>query len=165
MPQPAPEGQTKTKWSKEFETLRREKLFRDPPRDHTPYPALKAAVAPHIESFNAIFGKDGLIAQAVRDIGPKTFLDGDSRSPPTGKNRLTVRIKDVQVSSPQLPTSNKVSKVREILPAECRERHVTYRGKIRVRLELSINGDPPREIYRDFGHLPLVVLVSHGFTC
>ncbi|RAL59724.1 hypothetical protein DID88_000356 [Monilinia fructigena] len=62
-----------------FDTIRRENLFRNPPTDHTAYPALTAAVAPHIESFNALFEKDGLIAQGLLDIGSKTYLDGDDR--------------------------------------------------------------------------------------
>ncbi|RDL36946.1 DNA-directed RNA polymerase subunit beta [Venustampulla echinocandica] len=150
--------ETNTKWSHEFDTLRRENLFRNPPRDHTPYPALKAAIAPHIESFNAVFEDNGLITQALRDIGPKTFLDGDARSPPAGKNQLTVRIREVRVLTSELPDSNKFSKVRKVLPAECRERHSTYRGKIRVRFEASVNGGPPREITRDMGQLPMMVM-------
>ncbi|TGO50342.1 hypothetical protein BOTNAR_0396g00060 [Botryotinia narcissicola] len=150
---------TNTKWTHEFDTVRREKLFRDPPKDHTAYPALTAAVAPHIESFNALFEKDGLIAQGLLDIGSKTYLDGDDRLGPGGKNKLTVRIKEVFVEKSMLPTSNKFStKNREILPAECRERHVTYRGKISTRMEYSINNGDPKEFIRDLGQLPLMLI-------
>lgn len=154
---PAP---TNTKWTHEFDTIRREKLFRDPPKDHSAYPALTAAVAPHIESFNALFEKDGLIAQGLLDIGSKTFLDGDDRLGPAGKNRLTVRVKEVFVEKSMLPASNKFSsKNREILPAECRERHVTYRGKMSARMEYSINNGDPKEFIRDLGQLPLMLMV------
>ncbi|TGO12594.1 hypothetical protein BTUL_0085g00030 [Botrytis tulipae] len=150
---------TNTKWTHEFDTVRREKLFRDPPKDHTAYPALTAAVAPHIESFNALFEKDGLIAQGLLDIGSKTYLDGDDRLGPGGKNKLTVRIKEVFVEKSMLPASNKFStKNREILPAECRERHVTYRGKMSARMEYSINNGDPKEFIRDLGQLPLMLM-------
>ncbi|KAF7907777.1 uncharacterized protein EAF01_005363 [Botrytis porri] len=150
---------TNTKWTHEFDTVRREKLFRDPPKDHTAYPALTAAVAPHIESFNALFEKDGLIAQGLLDIGSKTYLDGDDRLGPRGKNKLTVRIKEVFVEKSMLPASNKFStKNREILPAECRERHVTYRGKMSARMEYSINNGDPKEFIRDLGQLPLMLM-------
>lgn len=150
---------TNTKWTHEFDTIRREKLFRDPPKDHSAYPALTAAVAPHIESFNALFEKDGLIAQGLLDIGSKTYLDGDDRLGPSGKNRLTVRIKEVFVEKSMLPPSNKFStKNREILPAECRERHVTYRGKMSARMEYSINNGDPKEFIRDLGQLPLMLM-------
>lgn len=154
-------GGTDTTWSHGFDTLRRENLFRNPPTDHTAYPALKAAIAPHIESFNALLEKDGLIAQGLLDIGTKTYLDGDERMGPTGKNKLAVKIKEVFVEKSVLPASNKFStKNREILPSECRERHVTYRGKMTARLEYRVNNGDPKECLRDLGQLPLMLMVG-----
>jgi DNA-directed RNA polymerase I subunit RPA2 len=151
---------TDTNWSHEFETLRRENLFRNPPKDHTAYPALVAAVLPHIDSFNALLEKDGLIAQALRDIGTKTYLDGDERAPPAVKNKLSISIKEVFLEKSQLPASNKFStKNREILPAECRERHVSYRGKMSARLEYRINNGDPKEFIRELGQLPIMLKV------
>jgi DNA-directed RNA polymerase beta subunit len=151
---------TDTNWSHEFETLRRENLFRNPPKDHTAYPALVAAVQPHIDSFNALLEKDGLIAQALRDIGTKTYLDGDERAPSAGKNKLSISIKEIFVEKSQLPALNKFStKNREILPAECRERHVSYRGKMSARLEYKINNGDPKEFMRELGQLPIMLKV------
>jgi len=153
-------GGTNTKWSHEFDTLRREELFRNPPQDHSAYPALQAAIEPHINSFNAVFEKDGLLAQSLKDIGSKTYLDGDERLGPAGKNKLTVRIKEVFVEKAMLPASNKYStRNREIMPAECRERHVTYRGKMSARLEYRINGGDPVEFIRELGQIPLMLRV------
>jgi DNA-directed RNA polymerase I subunit RPA2 len=152
---------TSTTWTHEFDTIRRETLFRNPPKDHTAYPALKAAIAPHVESFNALFGKDGLVAQGLLDIGTKTYLDGDERAGPLGTNKLTVKIKEVFVEKSVLPPSNKFStRNREILPAECRERHVTYRGKMSARFEFRINNGDPKEFVRDLGQIPLMLMVS-----
>ncbi|RDW85230.1 DNA-directed RNA polymerase subunit beta [Coleophoma cylindrospora] len=149
---------TSTTWSHEFDTVRREKLFRNPPTDHSPYPLLQAAVAPHIESFNAVFEKDGLLAQGIKDIGTQTFLDGDDRLGPAGKNKLEIKIKDFYLEKSMLPASNKFStKNREIFPAECRERHVTYRGKFSVRCEYRVNGGDPKEFVRELGQLPLML--------
>lgn len=153
-------GATNTKWSVDFDTLRREDLFRNPPTDHSAYPALQAAIEPHINAFNALFEQDGLIAQGLKDIGPKTYLDGDERTGTAGKNRLTVRIKELFVEKAMLPTSNKFSTInREIMPAECRERHVTYRGRLSARLEYRINGGDPVEFIRDLGQIPLMLKV------
>lgn len=153
-------GGTNTKWSSDFDTLRREELFRNPPKDHSAYPALQAAIEPHINSFNAVFEKDGLLAQSLKDIGAKTYLDGDERLGPAGKNKLTVRIKEVFVEKAMLPASNKFStRNREIMPAECRERHVTYRGKMSARLEYRINGGDPVEFIRELGQIPLMLRV------
>jgi len=154
---------TNTKWTADFDTLRRENLFRNPPTDHSAYPALQAAIEPHINSFNALFEKDGLVAQGLRDIGAKTYLDGDERTGPAGKNKLTVRVKEIFVEKAQLPASNKYStRNREILPAECRERHVTYRGKMSARLEYRINGGDPVEFIRELGQIPLMLKVCRG---
>lgn len=154
---------TNTIWSHEFETLRREDLFRNPPADHTAYPALAAAVRPHIDSFNALLEEHGLIAHALRDIGTKTYLDGDERGPSADKNKLSIRIKEIFVEKSQLPSSNKFStRNREILPAECRERHVTYRGKMSARLEYQINNGDPKEFIREIGQLPIMLKVRSG---
>ncbi|CZR68875.1 DNA-directed RNA polymerase I polypeptide 2 [Phialocephala subalpina] len=156
---PAASSPTSTTWTHEFDTIRRENLFRNPPKDHSAYPALKAAIAPHVESFNALFGKDGLIAQGLLDIGTKTYLDGDDRAGPAGKNQMTIKIKDVFVEKSMLPPTNKFStRNREILPAECRERHVTYRGKMSARFEYRINNGDPVEFIRDLGQLPLMLM-------
>jgi DNA-directed RNA polymerase I subunit RPA2 len=160
---PSATGPTNTTWDHEYHTLRREHLFRNPPKDRSAYPALKAAIAPHIESFNALFGADGLIAQGLLDIGTKTYLDGDDREGPAGKNSLKIRVKEVFVEKSMLPASNKFStKNREILPAECRERHVTYRGKMSARFEYQINNGDTKEFVRDLGQLPLMLMVCVG---
>lgn len=154
--------ETDTKWSHEFNTLRRENLFRNPPKDRSAYPLLADAVRPHIDSFNAIFEKGGLISEAIKDIGTKTFLDGDERSGPAGKNRLSVRILDIFVEKSMIPANNKHStRNREILPAECRERHCTYRGRMSAKLEYRVNDGEPHEFVRDLGQIPLMMMVCH----
>jgi DNA-directed RNA polymerase I subunit RPA2 len=158
---------TNTKWSHEFETLRREKLFRDPPADHTAYPALQEAVQPHLGSFNGIFrddGQPGLLAHALRDIGWKTYMDGNDQMDVRDRNRLTIRFKDVTLQKPQLPSTNKAAHKRHILPAECRERHSSYRGRLTATLEYSINGGDPVEFVREMGQVPVMikVILSHA---
>lgn len=158
----APEP-TKTSWDHEYNTLRREKLFRNPPTDRTAYPALQLAVDPHIESFNALFRNDGtpsLLDHALAEIGTKTFLDGDDRAASGDKNKLTVRYKSITLQKSQVPPSNKFAKRREIFPAECRERHVSYRGKLTAVLEYRVNDGEPQEFVRELGQMPIMVKVS-----
>ncbi|KAK0748116.1 hypothetical protein B0T21DRAFT_302404 [Apiosordaria backusii] len=155
----APE-QTNTTWEHGYHTLRREKLFRNPPTDHTAYPALQEAVNPHIEAFNALFRNDdkpSLLDHAIAEIGTKTFLDGDERAAPAGKNKLTVRYKSVTLQRAQVPPSNKFAKRREIFPAECRERHASYRGKLTAVLEYRINDGDAHEFVRELGQMPIMV--------
>ena len=154
-----------TKWSVEYETRKRHKIFREPPADRTAYPSLAEAIKPHVHSFNTVFADQGQIHHALKDIGTKTFLDGDPSlsttgvdSAPQSRNRLQLRIKELFLASSTLPLSNKLqADRREILPVECRERHVTYRGRFRGRLEYRVNDGPWKETVREFGHLPIML--------
>ncbi|KAF4583246.1 DNA-directed RNA polymerase I subunit RPA2 [Ophiocordyceps camponoti-floridani] len=151
---------TETEWEHGFHTLRRENLFRNPPTDHTAYPALQAAVDPHIRSFNRLFPSDGslgLLALGLADIGSKTYFDGDRNVEPGARNKLTIRYKTVTLQKPLLPAVNNLARNREILPSECRERNVTYRGKLTATFEYSINDDDPVEFSRELGQLPIMV--------
>ncbi|KAM7222141.1 hypothetical protein V8F06_002413 [Rhypophila decipiens] len=156
------EGPTNQTWDYQYHTLRREKLFRNPPTDRTAYPALQEAVNPHIESFNAIFGdkdggKPGLLDHAVAEIGTKIFLDGDDKTGPAGKNKLKIRFKKIHLGKAIVPVTNKWAKDRNILPSECRERHVTYRGKLTATMEYQLNDGDPVEFHRELGVMPIMV--------
>lgn len=161
-----PAAAASSSWDAGFNTVKREKLFRNPPKDKTVYPALAKAFEPHVDAFNAVFEGGGFLEKAIEDIGTKTFLDSDPYSSKglTPKNRLHVRIRECFFDKSVLPTSNKFStKNREIYPAECRERHSTYRGRFRVRLEVKINDGEWKELIRDMGHFPIMLRVSRRF--
>lgn len=150
---------TNTQWSVEYETIRRQKLFQSTPKDHSAWPALKEAVRPHIESFNAIFDQD-LIQAGLKDTGTYTVVDGDPRNldRTLERNKLDLRITEVDVEKSILPASNKVSSLnREIFPAECRERHITYRGKLRAKLQYRVNNGEWKESIRDLGQMPIML--------
>ena len=151
---------TSTEWTSGFETVRQRHLFRKPPKDHTAFPLLEQAFRPHVDSFNSIFEEDGLLDQALRDIGTFTIQDGDPATGPT--NKLNLRLTDWSLDKPVLPPSNKFSTTnRNFYPAECRERHATYRGRFRVHLALQINdGEWTDEVgFRDAGFLPIMLRV------
>jgi DNA-directed RNA polymerase I subunit RPA2 len=154
---------TNTKWSTEFDTVRRQKLFKSPPADRTAYPLLAATIEPHIQSFNSIFEPNGLLEEALKDIGTKVFLDGnpfatDEDAPK--RNTLSIRVRDVILQKAQLPPTNKFNiRHREILPSECRERHATYRGKLTARLEFRVNNGDWKDISRDIGQMPIMLRV------
>lgn len=161
---------TNTNWTAQLDTVRREKLFKNPPRDHTAFPTLAESITPHIESFNALLEKGKLLEAALKDIGTKYFLDGEKEtaqqakrrledSTPLGnRNRLSVRIQEIFIERSVLPVSNKFSTInREIYPAECRERHASYRGKLRGRLAYKVNDGDWQESIREFGQLPIML--------
>jgi DNA-directed RNA polymerase I subunit RPA2 len=151
------QSKTSTKWSVDFETTRRKRLFRSPPKDRSAYPLLQAAVRPHVDSFNALFD-EGLVEEALRDIGTITTVDGNQNDKNSPRNKLHLRIADVTLETPRLPDSNKFStRNREIYPSECRERHSTYRGVLRAKLQWKINGNEWQESTRALGQLPIMV--------
>lgn len=164
---PAP---TNTQWSVDYDTLRRESLFKNPPKDHTAYPSLAESIRPHVDSFNALFEDSKILEAGLKDIGTKTFLDGEPETPeqrkarqaegirPPKRNRLNVRVKELFLDKPTLPPTNKYStKNRNIYPSECRERHATYRGKLRARLEYQINNGDWMESVRELGQVPIML--------
>ena len=170
MPLPPKSIPTATHWTAELDTARRETLFRHPPTDHTPYPALAEAVHPHINSFNALFDNSKLLEAGLKDIGVKSFLDGEQETlqrrvqrledgRPRGKrNRFSIRVREIFLEKPVLPPTNKFStRNREIYPAECRERHSTYRGKLRARVEYRLNGGEWQDTIRDMGQIPVMI--------
>lgn len=167
---PAP---TDTNWSVSYDTLRREHLFRHPPKDHTAFPALAEAIRPHVDSFNALFEGPRVLEAGLKDIGIKTFLDGDAETPEQKKarqtegrkaprrNRLNVRVREVFLEKPALPPTNKfTTRNRNIYPSETRERHATYRGKLRAKLEWQVNNGDWMESVRELGQVPIMLRVS-----
>ena len=164
---------TCTQWTAKFDTLRREKLFKNPPKDRTPYPALAEIIQPHIDSFNTLFDDDSKVLEAaLKDIGMKTFLDGEQESPqqrvqrledglPRQKrNSVSVKIEKISLEKAVLPPSNKFSTNRTIYPSECRERHATYKGRLRVKLLYKLNAGEWQETWREMGQVPIMLKTS-----
>ncbi|KAJ0419416.1 hypothetical protein BJY00DRAFT_163801 [Aspergillus carlsbadensis] len=161
---------TDTNWSVNYDVLRREKLFRNPPEDHTAYPSLAAAIKPHVDSFNALFEEGGIIEAGLKDIGTRTFLDDAAETPQQKqeriaegrkaprKNKLHVRIKEVFLEKSAIPLTNKfTARNRNVYPSECRERHATYRGKLRARVEYRVNNGDWAETVRELGQVPIML--------
>ena len=154
-------AKTNTQWSVEFDTARRQKLFSNPPKDRTAYPMLAATIEPHIQSFNRIFAPGGILDEGIKEIGVKSFLDGNPQLEPEkapSRNKLHVRINQVFCQKPTLPQSNKNNVARrEVLPRECRERHSSYRGRITARIEYKINNGEWVSMERELGSIPIML--------
>ena len=166
-------AKTDTNWSVNYDVLRREQLFKNPPKDRTAYPALAASIKPHVDSFNALFEDSKVLEAGLKDIGTKTFVDGEAETPEQKKarqaegrkapkrNKLHVRIKEVFLEKPAIPPTNKfTTRNRNIYPSECRERHATYRGKLRARIEYRVNNGDWMEAVRELGQVPIMMRVS-----
>lgn len=141
----------------EFRTLEREKRFQNPPKDKSAFPLLQEAVKPHIGSFNALTEGpgNGILNIAVKDIGSKTVFD--SNDPDRTGNKLRIRVDSVQLSKPAVPTSDKLSVDRKTWPSEARERMVSYRGRLRLKVAWSVNDEPEITEVRDAGLVPIMI--------
>jgi DNA-directed RNA polymerase I subunit RPA2 len=79
-------GSDRSRRAPTFNTLAREHLFKYPPKNGAVTPILHEFVAPHIESFNALFDDSGLpsgdgdgrglLSLAIKEIGERVVFDG-----------------------------------------------------------------------------------------
>ncbi|GMM31362.1 DNA-directed RNA polymerase I core subunit [Martiniozyma asiatica (nom. inval.)] len=142
----------------QFRTLEREQRFKNPPKDKSAFPLLYQAVQPHVGSFDALTEgpSGGLLNIAVKDLGTTTIFDVADPNR-IGPNKLNIRVDSVQISRPEVPFQDKLTTNRDTYPSECRERMISYKGKLSLKLAWSINdGDEQSEV-RDCGLLPVMV--------
>lgn len=109
-----------------FDTLRREDLFRNPPKDKSAFPALIASVRPHIDSFDALTEEGGLFDLARKDISVKTILGGKDGN---NGNKISFRIDKIFVGKPLLSDRDKVTLKREIYPAEGTTCYISWKAQ------------------------------------
>ena len=114
-----PDGSSRTpkRVRSTFNTLEREKYFKNPPKDAAVVPILNEFLTPHIESFNALFSNSGLpisseheeknvglLGLALKDIDDRVVFDRISGTNEQGVgNRLRSKSLDYPSFDP-LPT-------------------------------------------------------------
>ncbi|KAI7863358.1 hypothetical protein BDF14DRAFT_1885194 [Spinellus fusiger] len=150
-----------------FNTLERERTFRHPPSDAHGVPILQEIAAPHLESFNSIsaFGdsEEGLLDYAIKDIGAMSVFDNaqnDTNTTESGQflgNKLTYWLEDPKIHQPMVNENDMTSHNRKIYPTEARERLVTYRGKLTVKLCWKVNNGPMASETFGLGQVPIMV--------
>ncbi|ODV91502.1 hypothetical protein CANCADRAFT_71761 [Tortispora caseinolytica NRRL Y-17796] len=138
-----------------FNTLKRESYFKNPPKDKAAYPLLSDAISPHIGSFDALSDL-GLLDLAAKDIGKISAFD--STEPGKIGNKVSFWIESVHVSHPTNNDAESIESDRRLLPAECRERLITYRSTITLNLCYQVNdsGEVHR-LARDCGQIPIML--------
>lgn len=151
----------------DFRTLEREERFRNPPKDKSAYPLLEEAVEPHVQSFNALTEGPGggLLNLAVQDIGERTVFDGKAPDE-TRKNgaelylgnKLSVSVEQVTITKPMSNDGVSSAVERKVFPSEARQRLVTYKGKLIIKLNWKVNdGETQFSDARDCGGLPIML--------
>ncbi|KAK7062222.1 DNA-directed RNA polymerase subunit beta [Favolaschia claudopus] len=151
-----------------FNTLAREDQFKNPPKDGSTYHILNEFVAPHIESFNALFDDSGLpsgdgdgrglISLGLEDIGERVVFDGDGKVDNRGwGNRMRIWIESANIARPMVPEKDKHSTTRKVFPSEARERLTSYRGRMTIKLCWTDPQGQRQEMHKDCGLVPIMV--------
>jgi DNA-directed RNA polymerase I subunit RPA2 len=150
-----------------FNTVERERIFRNPSNEKFGTPSLQEVVAPHIEAFNSISefgeGRPGLLDYAVQDIGSVSVFDNADSSinvDPNGNslgNKLTYWLEDVKLFQPMVSERDTTTLKRRTYPTECRERLCTYRGRLQGKLCWRVNNGPVQSDIRDLGLVPIMI--------
>ncbi|KAI0082549.1 beta and beta-prime subunits of DNA dependent RNA-polymerase [Panus rudis PR-1116 ss-1] len=154
-----------------FNTLARERNFKNPPKDGHVVPILNEFVTPHLESFNALFDDSGLpagdgdgrglLTLGIKDIGERVVFDGKGTvGEESGQrgwgNRLSMWYEHVSVARPMVAERAQAAN-RAAYPSEARERLTSYRARMQVRIAWRVNDGPVETEVRDCGLLPIMV--------
>ncbi|WFD41469.1 DNA-directed RNA polymerase [Malassezia psittaci] len=152
-----------------FHTLAVQKRFMHPSTHGRDVPELREVSRPHIESFNALWAENpsidaytkvglegmGLLERSLQTLSPRVVFDGQGDQ--DKGNRLEFRIDAVSLSRPQVPDRAKDALDRRVFPDECRQRLVTYRGRLTARISWRVNDGPEQSDIRDMGQIPIMV--------
>ena len=152
-----------------FQTLAMQQRFMRPSTQQLDVPALHELTAPHVESFNALWAEDpsrdapatgvegaGLLERSLATLPERVVFDGQGPDGTLG-NRLALRIDSVALSRPLVPDRAKDARDRRVFPDECRNRLITYRGRLTARVSWTVNGGEEQSEIRDLGQVPIMV--------
>lgn len=134
-----------------FHTLKRQKDAVNPPETRL-HPQLGELATPHIESFNTLFSHGsamGLLDRALLDIPHMVVFDGLKTDRIDERNKLQMWVSSAAVAKPML---NEL-----VYPSECRERGASYKAKMQLKLNWSVNGGPVSSSVKSLGYLPIMV--------
>lgn len=142
----------------DFRTTELEERFKNPSNKKSAYTLLHNAIEPHVNSFNAIFdGPDGgILESGIKEMGKKVVFDTPDGELPLG-NKLTYWIEQAILEKPTYPHPDKLSTSQRLVPAECRERHVSYSGKLTLRFAYQVNDGPVQHDDRFCGFVPVML--------
>ena len=107
--------------------------------------------APHVESFNYLISEG--LEDCIRNIRPIEFVLPN-------EDRVKLEVVSCSISKPVVPPSNIHVKDRRVYPAECRQRHDTYKGMVTATMRWELNGIGRPEITKDIGEIPIMLRSS-----
>ncbi|AFN82654.1 DNA-directed RNA polymerase subunit B [Encephalitozoon romaleae SJ-2008] len=105
---------------------------------------LKDAAKAHIEAYNAIFDEN-ILDNLVAGI------------PPLIRGRTKIVVEEIHISPPFLSDRDHISVDRRLFPRECRERGLTYKGKMVARVSLFYDNKHVMTEDKFAGYFPIMV--------
>lgn len=112
----------------------------------------KNLFSPHVDSFDQ-FCEVG-IKRCIEALEPQEVEH------PSGGPRLKFWLESVSLARP-VRTEAGALEAKSLLPAECRERGLSYRGQVRAMVMVQVGDAPPERIDRRLGLMPIMVRSSH----
>ncbi|KAJ3244159.1 hypothetical protein HDU78_011350 [Chytriomyces hyalinus] len=150
-----------------FNTLQRQVLAKNPSKGRPHHARIAALSAPHVDSFNSIFvhgpiaSASGLLDAAIADLGSRSvFAVNTNDQSASLKNTPKIKFwfSSITVAKPQIEVGRGLG--NSLYPSECRERGISYKGKMQAKLCWSVNNGPVQSDPRSLGHLPIMVRSS-----
>ena len=111
-------------------------------------PCSKNLFSPHVDSFDVFC--DNAMAAVTEALEPMEVEH------PSGGPRLRFWLESISISKP-LRTEAGSLEAKPLLPAECRERGLSYRGQLRAVLMRQVGEGPPERFERRLGLMPVMV--------
>ncbi|KAJ2799396.1 hypothetical protein H4R21_003562, partial [Coemansia helicoidea] len=129
------------------------------------YPEVQSLTAPHIESFNSIWEAAGprtpaLVDLAMELLGKTVVFDGKANVDSARGARITLWVDQLRLDHPALSSRETRSANRLVYPTECRQRGISYRGRLSGVLHYRVDDGPEQTEERNFGQLPVMVRSS-----
>uniref|UniRef100_A0A182Q1G0 DNA-directed RNA polymerase subunit beta n=1 Tax=Anopheles farauti TaxID=69004 RepID=A0A182Q1G0_9DIPT len=103
---------------------------------------------PHIDSFNYML--DEGISEMVHLLDPLLFDLAN-------QNRIKLRIADVTIAPPTVPSSMVEAVEKRVFPSECRQKNDTYAGMCTITVEWELDGIPQPPLTREMGRIPIML--------
>ncbi|KAJ2741462.1 hypothetical protein GGI20_005169 [Coemansia sp. BCRC 34301] len=144
-----------------FRTLERQAKAVNPGQRHE-YPQAQTLTEPHIQSFNSIWERAGprtpaLIDVAMSLVERQTVFDHKGTSDSPLGNKIVYWMDTLRLDHPALSARETKSANRLMYPSECRQRGLTYRGRLTGVLHYQVNDNPVVSEEKLLGLLPVMV--------
>ncbi|KAJ3325981.1 hypothetical protein HDV06_002366 [Boothiomyces sp. JEL0866] len=128
----------------DFKTLERNNQAINPSKDGPHYPKLEKISEPHIQSYNSLFAFGdgvGLLDLAILNLEKMVVFDGSKDVALEERNKLEMWFSNPSVGKPII--SGGKGKLQQFLyPVECRERGISYKAPMQIKLNWRVNNGP-----------------------